>query len=230
MDQQYWATKSANDVAKAIVGRQEEQRRQALTQGRAMLWQRSHNEYYRAVNFKGRMFRSGPQAEYLNIYVNHFRNILQHLIVNVTSKRPDLKPIATNTDHRSAAQTIVSRGVLDYYDRVKGLSEAVTSCIENLVVYGIGAFGLFWDPSIGNDYAAGAPGGPTVKDGDVVVRVYSPTQLLYDYSTIDEKDRTWICTSDFVPKWDLIAKYPHLEEKILNASVSSDETDRKSVV
>lgn len=218
----YWATRPAEDVKKFINTRLEEQRTFTLTYGRASLWQRSHNEYYRAVNHKGRMFRTGPQNEYLNTYVNHFRNILQHLLVSTTGERPNLRPIALNTDHKSAAQTIVANGVLDYFDRTKGIGEAIVNAMENLLIYGEGAIGVYWDAQMGKPYTADKTG-RMVYEGDLDLKVYTPMQILYDMTQTDQDAREWVIATDYVSKWNLAAKYPQFADDIIDAAIGPEE-------
>ena len=44
---------------------------------------------------------SGEQGELVNLRVNHYRNIAQHILNMVTSTRPAFQARSTNTDYKS---------------------------------------------------------------------------------------------------------------------------------
>jgi len=61
---------------------------------------------------------------------NSYRNLIQHIIVNVAGQRPEFNPRASNSDHRSQAQTILAKGILDYVMQAKGLEAALNEALE----------------------------------------------------------------------------------------------------
>ena len=222
MDSKYWAAKGTDEIAAAVVGKIDEYRKYLVTVGRMSLLQRSHNSYYQAKTFRGSLYRSGGQNEYLNIYINHFRNILQHLLVSTTGQRPDWKPLASNTDHKSMSQAVVGRGVLDYYDRSKNISAIIDRCLEDVLVYGESYISMDWDTTLGNPYAVDA-NNRIQMDGDIAIRSYNPLEVCYDVTDADVEGRKWIVCSELKNRFDLAAQYPQFEGKIKDSIIGQEE-------
>ncbi len=82
------------------------------TYGRANLWRRSWIYYLKNYFNAGQLITSGVQGEYTIINVNQFRNILQHWKNNVSQTRPAFDAIATNSDYKSQAQTVLANQLL----------------------------------------------------------------------------------------------------------------------
>lgn len=222
MASDYWASRNTDEISSVVIGKIDEYRRYLQTVGRTSLLQRAHNSYYQAKTFRGSLYRSGGQNEYLNIYVNHFRNILQHLLVSTTGQRPDFKPLASNTDHKSMAQVLVGRGVLDYYDRTQKVSQIIDRCMEDVLVYGESYVAMDWDTALGRPYAVG-PDNRVQMEGDIAIRTYNPLEVCYDVTDVDVDGRKWIVVTDMKNRFDLAAQYPQAEDKIKNSIVGQEE-------
>lgn len=170
------------------------------------------------------IIKSGEQGELSLIKANHFRNLLQHLLVMTTSSRPAMEARAINTDYRSLAQTILANGILDYYMREKRLERYLKLATEYALVFGEGYVRLEWDTSEGDEYSVDPETNKITFTGDIQYNVLNPLDVIKDVFRTDNNDEDWLIVRHFKNRWELVAKYPELKDEILKAS-TKDETD-----
>lgn len=186
--------------------------------------------YGHAINF------TGEQGELVNFPVNHFRNLAQHIFVMITSNRPVMDARAINTDYKSLAQTGLANGILDYYMREKRLEEKLKRAAEYAIVFGSGFVKMEWNATAGEAYDVDPDTGQFVREGELEFSNLSPFDVIVD-GTKESWDHDWIMTRTFKNRFNLMAKYPELAEKIKGlppksfsgtyrlAVFSNDETD-----
>jgi hypothetical protein len=155
----------------------------------------------------------GEQGEIVNLKINHFRNLAQHIFNMITSNRPTMEARAVNTDYKSLAQTQLANGILDYYMRDKRLEDYLKKAVEMAIVMGSGFIKMDWNASGGDVYDADPETGQIISEGDVEFSNLSPFDVVFD-GTKDSYNNDWILTRSSKNKYDLIAKYPEYEDKI----------------
>lgn len=202
------------------------------------MWAAYHGAYYSSFQDGHQITFSGEQGEFVNLPVNHLRNILQNVIVMVTSSRPSMEARAVNTDYKSLVQTKLANGLLDYYMREKRLERYLKTAVEYAVVLGTGYIKMEWnatggeiydtveaeiDPVTGEEISPGYP----VYEGDVQFSNLSPFDVVVD-STKENHDHDWILCRTYKNKYDLAAKYPELADEIVNVPTKSQEQVRFS--
>lgn len=112
-------------------------------------WDSYYGLFYKQsheVNF------GGEHGEIVNLAVNHFRNLAQHMLVMVTGQRPAFQPRSTNTDHKSQIQTYLAHGLLEYYMREKRLERYLKNAVESAIVLGSGFLKMEWNATSGRIY------------------------------------------------------------------------------
>lgn len=170
------------------------------------------------------IIKSGEQGELSLIKANHFRNLLQHLLVMTTSSRPAMDARAINTDYRSLAQTILANGILDYYMREKRLERFLKLAVEYALVFGEGYIRMEWDTSEGDEYSVDPETNRITFTGDISYSVLQPLDVIKDVYKTDSSENDWVIIRHFKNRFELCAKYPELEEEILRAK-TKDELD-----
>lgn len=219
---QYFASRVGSEFAAAVMERVKEYYQGLETSGRLALYKRLANSYHLGYFRGGKLNQSGEQDEFTMMHANHFRNILDHMVTMTTSQRPAFEPRATNTDYKSKAQTIVSRGVLDYYNREKGMGESAENCTEGGVLFGETETLVEWDSQAGDPYMASPDQqGDVLPQGDVTFREFGPIDCIRDLMLTSAKKMTWRVYRDFANRHDLAARYPEARDRILNLSVDS---------
>ena len=220
---QYWAAKPTDEVGSDMVRRIEGYYEYIRKNGRLSLWRRAYKAYYSSIESGGQVYSSGELDEYTNVDVNDFRNLLLHLKSMIMAQRIAFDPQAVNTDLDSMRQVILSRSILENELREGDLEDVADIVIENGLVFGEGYVELSWNTNGGSTYTTDDDGEP-VREGALEMYVYTPTEVAFDYSRYDS-NHDWYITRRMKNRYDLMAKYPELEEEIKNAAISTSQRD-----
>lgn len=218
----YWATLPANQCAGELQQRIEDYAKFLLQTGKFALWRRSYIQYNQAMYRGGRVQYTGETMEYSTMSVNHYRNLVQHLLTMTTGSRPAFEPRATNSDVKSQAQTILARGLLDYYMREKRLERYLKQACEHALLYGEGFLTTLWDATSGEVYSVDPETGIEIREGDIQYTAYEPINVVRDVTLENASDAEWYIVRQFVNKWDLAAKYPELADRIITMAYDYD--------
>lgn len=173
--------------------------------------------YYAAqpsdMSYGHRVDFTGEQGEFVNIYVNHFRNIAQHILVMITATRPSVSARAINTDYKSLAQTYLANGILDYYMREKNLEDCLKKAVEMAIVMGSGYIKLEWNATSGEQYEYDEESGQYTYEGEIEFTNLSQFDVVVD-GTKESWNNDWVVTRTFKNRYDLMAKYPEHADRI----------------
>lgn len=215
---QYFASKPANDTAGILLGKSESffqvLRSNSYLDKLQNMW-RFYNGAYLSdgVGNGHKVDFTGEQGELVNIPINHFRNIAQHIYVMITSSRPTMDARAINTDYKSYAQTYLANGILDYYMREKHLEDALKKATELAVVLGSGYVKLSWNATAGEIYDTDPDTEEPIKEGEIEFSTLTPFDVVMD-GTKENWENDWLLTRSWVNRYDLMAKYPEFADKI----------------
>lgn len=215
MADKYFASLPTEEIGASLLKKVDEFYFYLSRTGRNKLWERSYYQYYRAMDHKGNMYYTGEQDEFTNLPVNHFRNLLQHLVVMTTSQRPVYQPMAVNNDHKSQAQVILAKVLLEYYQKEKKIENHVKKAVETSLIYGDAFIGMEWDATSGIQYGIDNKG-DVVNDGDIVIKNYNPLNVIFDPTIVEYHKRNWIILVEFVNRFELSAKFKKQSEEILS--------------
>lgn len=219
-DDIYFAQKKPEDCAGILLAKGDSffniLRANAYLEKMSRMWRAYHGAYSNDLGYGHRVEFSGEQGELTMLPVNHFRNIAQHIYTMITANRPIMEARAVNTDYKSLAQTYVANGVLDYYMREKHLEDSLKKAAEMAIVLGSGYVKLDWNATAGEAYDADPETGEMVYEGELEFTNLSPFDVVVD-GTKETWNNEWILTRSFQNRYNLIAKYPELKEKLLGA-------------
>lgn len=202
----------------------------------ANMWRAYHGAYGDYVGFGHQVNFTGQQGELVSLPVNHFRNIASHMLNMITSNRPIMEARAINTDYKSLAQTYLANGILDYYMREKHLETALRKAVELAVVLGAGYVKLEWNATAGETYDYDEETGQFNYEGEIEFSNFTPFDIVVDGSK-ESWNNDWVLVRTFQNRYNLMAKYPELADKIKAvpskmegttyrlAVFSNDETD-----
>lgn len=213
----YFANKPRAEIADFLLKKVDDYYEHLISSKKMSLYRRSYEYYYQGLVRNARLQKTGKQDEYTTMAVNHYRNLLIHLLVQTTNQRPTFEPRATNTDYKSQAQTKVAAGVLDYYAREKKLERYIKAAVEHALVYAESYLAVEWDATAGDDVAA--DGEQTIKSGEVEFTNFTPIDVIIDFTKTSAVGHNWRITRKFVNKYDVAARYPELADKIIKTSV-----------
>jgi hypothetical protein len=224
---EYFALLAKEDIGAELMRRVDDWYENLGTTGIYRKIQRSYAAYY-GYSLEGtghtasEVIRGGEQGELSLIKVNHFRNLLQHMLVMTTSNRPAMDARAINTDYRSIAQTELANGILDYYLREKKLERCLKDATEYALVFGEGYIRLEWDSSQGDEYNVDPETNRITYTGDIKYSVLNPLSVIKDIYTSDSESASWMIIRHFKNRFELVAKYPEFRDQILEVETKDN--------
>jgi hypothetical protein len=167
-----------------------------------------------SINFDLKILEGG----HLGVAVNHYRNIVDQILLIATGDSIKFKTRATNTDSQSLIQAALSDSLLDYYDREQRVSNFRKTAAQHGMIMNVGYTFCTWDTGLGQKIARDDMTGETFYQGDF--RFENPTvaDVAFDFSQRNWNNNQWVIVRLPVNRWDLVAKFPQAEEKIINAT------------
>lgn len=226
-DDVYFANKPANETAGVLMARGQSffntLRTNAYLEKINNMWRFYNGAYTNNVGYGHQVDFTGEQGELVSIPINHFRNIGQHMLNIVTSARPVMEARAINTDYKSLAQTYLANSILDYYMREKHLEDALNKAVEQAIVLGAGYIKMEWNATAGETYEVDPETGEQINEGELEFSNYNPLDVVVDGSK-ESWDNEWIMVRTFKNRYNLMAKYPELADKIKAMQTKSQST------
>lgn len=226
----YWANQPTEDLGAEILKRVDEYYEFLQTSGYGSLLRRSYTAYYKSQTTGGRVIKIGEQGEYTQLNVNHYRNLLSHLLTMTTQQAPSFEPRATNSDYESQAQVILARGLLDYYLREKKLTEYIKLAVETALVMTEGFVRAEWNTQGGEIYGVNPDTQAPIREGDIQYSNFNTFNVIRDFRKKSWDQHNWVILRSTKNRWDLVAQYPELKDRILDCPSPSDDDIRNQYV
>lgn len=211
----YWASVPVEDIATEMLERVNDFYNFMTVSGRLSLYYRSWLYYYRPRSNGARMNSDGEQNELTTIGINHYRNLLVHLETMTTSQKPAFEARATNTDVKSMSQAILANGLLEYYMREQHLDRVFKTGVKTALQLAEAFVVLGWNAKGGKTYGQTAMGAQ-IFEGDLIYQNFGPQDVIRDFTLTSPKNEVYWITREWKNKYELAAKYPDLEDDILN--------------
>tara|TARA_B100001245_G_scaffold230525_1_gene210257 strand:+ start:1404 stop:3476 length:2073 start_codon:yes stop_codon:yes gene_type:complete len=170
----------------------------------------------------------GRDGQLRQISLNHFHELIGHMLNLVTQNRPAFETEATRTDHDALKSAELGDAIVNDYLKDKGLEKRFKRAVEHALVMQMGFIYAPWDWNVGKTIAIdqNADGEPRpLKDGDFVFSNPSIFDVYWDYTCNDWEKLQWVIIRSYANKFDLAARASTEEEReeILNL----DEYDVK---
>lgn len=243
----YFASLPTDDIAGELTKRVSGWYDHVRVSGAFSRMRRSYTAYYgygvNGVGSSSEVSRGGTMGEISLVKVNHFRNLVQHILVMTTNNRPAMEARAINTDYESLAQTVLANGILDYYMRNKKLERYLKLATENALVFGEGFIRIEWDATAGDEYTVedepvfDEDGLPVINEetgeqeirkniihsGDLHYTALNPLDVIKDLYSQDANEQDWIIVRHFRNKFDLAAKYSDLADDIISSDAMTKD-------
>jgi hypothetical protein len=232
---QYFAAAEAEELASDLEGKidrwETHGKHVGLYNKLNLSYQTYYGNHFKGVSADGSAIPStGQRGELKLVAVNHYRNLLRHILIMTTSQRPSWDAKAVNSDPGSLGQAKLGNAILETYIREKRLGKYLKKAAEAALGLGTGCLKVTWDPSAGRAYgrmtvkddngepvldADGKPETKVQHEGDIATSFHGPEDVYYDPSIEDWEQLTSVTVRCFKNKHDLAARYPALRDKIL---------------
>lgn len=220
----YWAADETKMCADEVYNRIDNYYEALNNNGLMGLWLQSYRYYFGGRMRGGRVNNGGDQGEYQVLNVNHYRNLLLHIKQIACSTRPAFEPRAVNSDIKSQKQTILARGLLDYYMREKRVDRDLDTATEFCLAFGEGFVHTRWNATSGKVWATDPDSGAEYHDGDVVSKAFEPIDVIRDPMLEQYRERSWVVVRDRINKYELAAKYPEFASELIALQPSIETT------
>jgi len=220
--QTYWAAAPSSEIAEKILEKVRQYYLFLFMSGRLDLYEKVYQMYFGPALQGAQVSFTGQTGELVSITVNDFRNLIKRLISLVTSERPAFECRATNSDHKSMAQTILGQGLLDYYLREKKVEVYMQNATETAMLYAEGYMSVEWNATLGEPYAQDPQTGEVQTQGDIEVRYYSPLDMVKDPVQTDPFHSMWKVPIIWTNKYELAEKFPEWRDRIVSLSPQYD--------
>ncbi len=230
-DNVYFGALEPRDAIRELTTKIDQEIDDRASSGHYDLVSRSYNAYYGldesgAYHATSDVYADGRQGELARISINHYRNLVQHVLVMTTADRPAFEAKATNSDPKSLEQTVLAKGVLEYYLKNKGIEKHLHDAAEYAQICGEGFVSIEWDPTAGAVHATDPETGEALYTGDVVCRSFGPSEVYRDPHKTDS-NWDWIIVREWVNRYDMIAENPDIKEELLRTPSKEEVLDQQ---
>ena len=160
----------------------------------------------------------GRDGQLRQISLNHFHELIGHMLNLVTQNRPAFETEATRTDHDAMKNAELGDAIVNDYLQDKGLEKRFKRAVEHALVMQMGFIYAPWDWNTGRTVAMdqesidsyGQP--KPIKEGDF--QFYNPSifDVVWDYTCDDWDKVQWVIIRTFENKFDLAAEAKDEEE------------------
>ena len=219
---EYWWRKETTECVQECIRKSNEYYQYILATGKMALWRLCFEQYNRGFITLGSVSRGGTEGELLNLPVNEFRNIVDHVIGLTTQDKLAFEPQPINNDYSTVAQVTLSKAILNDYAKTKGLGDIRVRTDRNAYIFGEGSILRLWDKNLGDLKAVDVANQKIYKTGDIQFIEVNPTNLVRDINVPQFKDNQWFIVRIMVNKYDLAAQYPDKAEAIVHKQISTD--------
>lgn len=201
---------------------------EATRSGRMTLYRTSFYDYYEGFLVKGQLYRKGAQGEQTGMTVNNYHNFIKHRVTMTCQQRLAYDPQAVDGSHRAMEQIRLAKGLLSLYtDRsdidLDGKYREATQYSEMFMESFVS---LLWDETKGKPVTIDTANNTIVPEGDVVIKVHDPLDVVRDVYRSSAADQ-WYILREEVNKVDLAVQYPQFEKDIMAESLESVYKDRQ---
>lgn len=241
--QPYFATLPDDKIGSELVKRVDSYFEYIRNSGFYALWNFSYYKWNQAMIHRGKILKVGNSLEYDLLYVNHYRNIGNHVINLTTSSRPSFKCKAVQTDAAVQQQTRTADAIVDYYYRDMNYEASVRRAAEFSWFLTEGFIYRPWDPSIGKvigyrpyDESYEDENGPyngellqfpesedpdyddfyPVHEGDIKFQALNPMDVIRDWTAYKWQDCDWVIVRTFKNRHLLAKQYPEFADRIMS--------------
>lgn len=170
---------------------------------------------------KGALYHSGQEGELTNTYVNHYANLITHMVNMVCQQKLAYEPQATVNDSEAQDQIKLAKGILYTYANRSDmdLDGVLRNATEMSCVFGEAYVSCLWNKYLGQTiaYKQDDTGQPQeIKDGDNEYRVWTPFDIIVDTSLPAHELSSWLCLRKWENKYEVAAEYPDWSSDIIS--------------
>lgn len=221
LEKYYWK-KDTGDCVSALVDRSNDYYQYITATGKMALWRLTFEQYNRGFITLGSISRGGTEGELLNLPINEFRNIVDHVVGLTCQDKLAFEPQPVNNDYTTSAQVTLAKGILNDYAKNKGMDAETDQAAQGSYIFGEYSILELFNENLGDLKFVDTSEQKIYRKGDIQFIGLNPTNLIRDIHVQKWKDNQWFTARIMVNKYDLAAQYPDKAQAICDKSVVTD--------
>lgn len=193
-------------------------------QGRLEGWRRNYLLYHNVDPFSGRAASfdlTGENSEYMELRINHYRNLMTILMNLVFTKQDALKSVASNAEPSSIMAADLFDAYLEEIFKSQRAGKQIKKVGELGLVFDTAFASVTWDQMQGEPWAPKA-NGQVINTGGPKIRARSVLDVAFDTGVDDWGDLPWFIERVPFNRFELLAQYPDKEDAILGSASIHD--------
>lgn len=192
--------------------------------GRIDQWKRNYLLYHNVDPFSGQVASfdlTGENSEYMELRVNHYRNLLTILMNIVYQKQDALKAVASNAEPASLEASDLFDAYMEEVFKSQRAGRQIKKTGELGLIFDTAFTSVTWDTASGEKWAPQA-NGQIINTGGPKIRARSVLDACFDIAIDDWGDLPWFIERVPFNRFELLAQYPDKESAILEAETIAD--------
>lgn len=219
----WWAELDPSEVAKKLMNGHDNWNRYG-TNPISQAWYRNTVAYYSAIlepnDWQTALGYQGEQGELIKCVLPQARSLVRQIVTLVTKSRLYFKGIAESRGSDITEDMRIANAKLDEIVEDQHLDNVAELLAEHACVTGMGIAHITWRTDKGAPYMAipdeGGVMGRSEWDGDIQINNLTVFDVTFDSRIADKKNLNWVDIRTLKNRYDMIAQFPELEEKILS--------------
>lgn len=181
-------------------------------------WVRNTVAYYSTVmepnDWNTSLIYEGEQGELVKMSVPEARSLVRQLVTITTKQRLHFTATAKKQDADVVNDVKLGNALGAHIVDKQMLHDKSSMMCEQALIWGQAYMLSEWRTDRGRMHSVG-DNGNILFDGDLEISVPSVFDVFYDYTVQNFYDLEWVEIRTGVNKWDLVAQYPNMADKII---------------
>lgn len=234
-DDEYFASKEVTECVSDVIEKIDEYFSEMNRTGRINLYRNAYFKFYAGFILKGALYNSGQMGELVNTYVNHYANLITHMVNMVCQQKLAYEPQVIEDDSEAQDQIKLAKGILFAYanNPEADLDGILRNATEMSCVFMESYVSVLWNKSKGRtlavdiirDQDGSDREGNELKEGDNEYQVHSPFDVIVDTSLTSNASKKWVVLRKWENKFDVAAEYPNWADEIVQLSAGANLGD-----
>lgn len=195
-------------------------------------WRYYHGLYTGAGSGRGStaVESLGRDGQLKQINLNHFRELIGHVLTLVTQHRPAFETEATKDDHDSLKNAELGDAIVNQYLSEGKLENRFRRAVEHALVLQAGFIFCPWDWHRGEVMAREGEEAP-LREGDFMFCNPTVYDVVWDYNCQEWENIQWVMVRTWENKYDVAARVedPLKKEEILGLKSTDPENDQEGI-
>lgn len=222
--QKYWLKQDGADVVKKLSGYHGTWEIWS-SNPISTAWVRNTIAYYSTVlepnAWDSSLVFEGEQGELVKMLIPQARSLMRQFIATATKQKLAFNCSALRLGNDVAQATRIGNALANQIVKEEQLDRKGELFAEQAGVMGMAFMGAFWRTDKGRPFEANVDGS-LVYDGDLDIVNFSVFDVFFDYTIEDWSRLDWVEVRIPKNKWDLVAQYPELADKIMALPTARD--------